>query len=112
MIINGTIGNPRYKLFDGVRDVFAWECNGKDKYLEMDVTKFKPTISKVVVSGFQIEDMQLKVRMGGELSVPAIKEVKDEQFSKTFFFAEPINPDCLRLEFGEHRVELYEIEAF
>ena len=78
----------------------------------MDLTKIKPTFSKVVISGFQIEDMEIKVRNNGEMSVPAIKEVKNEQFSMTFYLAEPICPDCLRLEFGEHRVELYEIEAF
>lgn len=112
MLINGAVGNGRYKLFDGIYDMHGWECNGQGKYLELDVTKFKPTVSKVVVHGFQIDDMELKVRVGGELTAPAIKEIKDEQFSKTYFLAEPINPDCLRLEFGEHRVELYEIEAF
>jgi len=112
MVINGNSGMGRYKLFDGVRDNYAWECNGKDMYLEMDITKFKPTFSKVVVGGFQIEDMELKIRMDGKLSVPVFKEVKTEQFSKTFLLVEPVCPDALRLEFGEHRVELYEIEAF
>ena len=112
MVINGTPGNGRYKLFDGIPDNYAWECNGEGKYFEMDITKFKPTFSKVVLHGFQIDDVELKVRNNGELSVPVIKEVKDEEFSKTFVLAEPINPDCLRFEFGNHRVELYEIEAF
>ena len=35
--------------------------------------------------------------------MPAIKEVKCEEFSKTFLLAEPISPDCLRFEFGEHK---------
>lgn len=112
MIINGALGHGRYKLFDGIRDNYAWECDGEGKYLEMDITKFRPTFSKVVVGGFQIDDMELKVRVGGELTVPAIKEVKNEQFSKTFVLEAPISPDALRLEFGAHRVELYEIEAF
>ena len=112
MVINGMPGKGRYKLFDGIPDNYGWECNGKDKYLEMDITKFRPTISKLVVHGFQIDDMVLKVRNDGELTVPAVAEVKDEEFSKTFVFAEPISPDAVRLEFGEHRVELYEIEAF
>ncbi|MBQ8358841.1 MAG: hypothetical protein IJX37_02835 [Oscillospiraceae bacterium] len=110
--VTASVPTSKYKLFDGVRDNYAWECNGKDKFFEMDLTKIKPTFSKVVISGFQIDDMEIKVRNNGELSVPAIKEVKNEQFSKTFYLAEPICPDCLRLEFGEHRVELYEIEAF
>ena len=110
--MNGEPGKGHYKLFDGVRDNYGWECSGAGKYYEMDITKLAVTFSKVVVHGFQIDDMELKVRNNGELSVPAIKEVKDEQFSKTYILAEPITPDCLRLEFGERRVELYEIEAF
>ena len=112
MSINGSNGNGRYKLFDGIPDNYAWECNGEGKYFEMDITKFRPTFSKVVVHGFQIDDMELKVRNNGELTLPAVKEVKNERFSKTYIFAEPISPDCLRMEFGNHRVELYEIEAF
>ena len=112
MVINGRNGKECYKLFDGIIDNYALEYNGAGKYLEMDITKFRPTFSKVVVGGFQIEDMELKVRNHGELSVPAIKEVKNEQFSKTFIFEAPISPDALRFEFGEHRVELYEIQAF
>ena len=112
MLINGAPGNGRYKLFDGISDNYAWECSGAGKYLEMDITKFRPTFSKVVVHGFQIDDMELKVRNNGELSVPAVKEVKGEQYSKTFLLEAPISPDCLRLEFGDHKVELYEIEAF
>ena len=112
MVINGKRGNGYYKLFDGVSDNYAFECNGAGKYFEMDITKLGVTFSKVVIHGFQIDDVELKVRNNGELSVPAIKEVKNEQFSKTFLLSEPISPDALRFEFGEHRVELYEIEAF
>ena len=111
--ITATVATNGYKLFDGTRDNLGWTCVAKEgKFFEMDLTKIKPTISKLVVYGFQIDDMALKVRVGGELSVPVIKETKNEQFSKTFLFDEPICPDALRLEFGERRVELYEIEAF
>jgi len=112
MIINGTVGNNYYKLFDGIRDNYALEYNGAGKYLEMDISKFKPTFSKLVVGGFQLEDMELKVCVDGDWSVPATKEIKIEEFSKTYIFAEPICPDALRLEFGPHKIELYEIEAF
>ena len=112
MVINGRPGRGCYKLFDGVRDNYGFECSGEGKYFEMDITKLGVTFSKLVVHGFQIDDVELKVRNNGELAVPAVKEVKDEEFSKTYIFAEPISPDALRLEFGEHRVELYEIEAF
>lgn len=109
------------KLFDGVRDNFGWEYRTAgvvelrtegEKFFEMDLTKVNPTFSKVVVHGFPIDDMTIKVRNGGELSVPAIAQVQTEKFSTTFNLAESICPDCLRLEFGDHKVELYEIEVF
>jgi len=112
--ITVTASHPtsKYKLFDGVRDNLGWSCNGKDKFFELDVTKIRPTVSKLVIGGFQIDDMQVKLRNNGELSSPAFKEVKAEPFSMTYIFEEPVCPDCIRLEFGEHLVELYEIEAF
>ena len=104
---------PRlYKLFDGVRDNRGWGCRWKGDFLEMDLTKIRPAISKLVVSGYQIDDMQVKFRNDGELSVPAFKEVKAEPFSMTYIFEEPVSPDCIRFEFEEHFAELYEIEAF
>jgi len=104
---------PRmYKLFDGVRDNRGWGCRWKGDFLEMDITKIRPTISKLVVSGYQIEDMQVKFRNGGELSVPEFKEVKAEPFSMTYIFEEPVSPEGIRFEFEEHSAELYEIEAF
>jgi len=100
------------KLFDGVRDNYAWECKKEDKFLEIGLQKVRPTFSKLVVYGFQIDDMTVQVRNGEVLSVPVIAEVKTEEFSTTFIFANPICPDALRMEFGERRVELYEIEIF
>ena len=37
---------------------------------------------------------------------------KTGAFSKTFLLAEPTCPDGLRLEFGQRKMELYEIEVF
>jgi len=102
------------KLFDGVKDNYAFELKDGEgeRFLEVAMNKVPLTASKLVVHGFQIDDMQLKVRHNGELSVPAIKEVQDAQYAKTYIFAEPISPEALRLEFGQRKVELYEIEAF
>lgn len=111
--ITATVAASSRKLFDGTRDNLGWTCVVKDgKFFEMDLTKIKPAISKVVVHGFQIDDMEIKVRVGEELTVPAILEKKTEEFTTTFILAAPICPDALRLEFGERRVELYEIEVF
>ena len=101
------------KLLDGVRDVVGWMQTGdKEKFVEVDLTKLKPVFTKVVISGYGLEDMELKVGNGGELSVPAIAEVKTEEFATTFVLKEGICPEKLRLEFKTRRVELYEIEVF
>ncbi len=91
----------------------AWEQRSDEKkFVELDLTKLKPAIQKVVVYGWHIEDAVLKIGNGGELTVPAIKEEKTEEFSKTFILEEAVCPDVLRLEMTANRVELYEIEAF
>ena len=109
---SGAVGWAR-KLFDGIRDNYAWgQVGDKEKFYELGLTKVKACFDKVVVSGFNIEDMELKVRVNGELTVPAIKEVFTEEFSKTFILEEKICPDALRLEMKARRVELYEIEVF
>ena len=111
--VTATVPSSKYKLFDGIRDNYAWECIKKEKkFYEMNLAKIKPTFTKVVISGFQIDDMQIKIRVGESLVEPAIAQVITEEFSTTFMLAEPVCPDALRLEFGERTVELYEIELF
>ena len=101
------------KLFDGVQDNYAWEAKGAEaKFIELDLTKVQPTIQKVVVHGWNIEDAVLKFRNGDELYVPVIQEMTTEKFSKTFLLEEAICPDALRVEMNAELVELYEIEAF
>lgn len=102
-----------YKLFDGVRDNLGWNCAGREgNFFEINLSKVKPTFTRIVVHGFQIDDMTIQVKNGEELSTPAIAEEKVEEFSKTFILAEPICPEALRLNFGLRRLELYEIELF
>jgi hypothetical protein len=101
------------KIFDGIRDNYAWsQVSDGDKFYEVDISKIKPAFNKVVISGYHIDDMELKVRNGDELTVPAIAEVQTEEFSTTFILKETITPDALRLEFHQRKVELYEIEVF
>jgi len=108
---SGTTG--AFKMFDGVLDNFAWAQDGdKEKFFELDLTKIRPTIRKIAVHGWHIDNMELKVRNGGELTAVKAKQVDTEEFSKTYILEEPICPDALRLEFDARRVELYEIEAF
>ena len=102
-----------FKIFDGVIDNHAWRQSGDmDKFMELDLSAVKETIGKLVVHGFHIDDMELLVKNGDELTVPAIAEKKTEEFSTTFLFEKPVCPDGLRLEFKANYVEVYEIEAF
>jgi len=101
------------KLFDGVRDNLCFNMVGeKEKNIELDLTKVAPTCTKAVVSGYNIADSVLKIKVGGEFITPEFADVKTEEFSTTYLFKEAITPEALRLEFFANRVELYEIELF
>ena len=102
------------KLVDGVKDNLGVGVKQTEepKFMEMNLTKVNPTFTKVVVHGFQIDDMSIQLKNGEELTNPVIAEEKVEEFSKTFVLAEPVNPEVLRFNFGLRRMELYEIELF
>ena len=101
------------KLFDGVNDNYCWEQRrGDNKFYEIDISKIKPAFNKVVISGRNIDNMEIKVRNGDELSAPEIVEIETEEFSTTFILKETVAPDALRLEFHKDLIELYEIEVF
>jgi len=103
----------KVKLFDGILDNFGWESAGKmDKFYEINLTKINPTVKKVAVYGYPVEDVELKVRQGGELLDPEIAEIQTQEFSKTFILKNALTPEALRLESKAERIELYEIEAF
>ena len=108
---SGSIGWTR-KLFDGVPDNLGWtQVGDMDKYIELDLTKVKPTFTKVIVNGWHIEDAKLILKSGEE-AVAAVAREQTEEFCKTFVLAQPVCPDALRLEFAQKRVELYEISVY
>ena len=108
---SGSIGWAR-KLFDGVSDNLGWtQVGDMEKFIELDLTKVKPTFTKVVVNGWHIEDAKL-IFKNGEEQAEAAAETQSTEFSKTFILKEAVSPDALRLEFFQQRVELYEIEIF
>ncbi len=106
--------NFNHKLFNGMRDNLAWPCVQKgEKFLELGLTKLKPTFSKVVVHGHNIADMDIKLGYNGELVDPIIVEKKTEEFSTSFLLKEAVSPDALRMEFHAYNaIEVYEVEAF
>ena len=100
------------KLFDGVADNLGWTQVGEmDKFIQLDLTKIKPTFTKVVVNGWHIEDAKLFFKSGEE-QVEAVAETTTEEFSKTFLLEKAVSPDVLRLEFTQKQVELYEIAVY
>jgi len=111
--VTASSSTSKYKLFDGVIDNLGWDqVSGDDKFYEVEFTGFRPEFSKYVVYGWNLEGTELKVRNGGELSVPEIAEKIEEEFCTTFIFKEKIKPEAVRLEFKQDRIELYEIEAY
>ena len=104
------------KFFDGVRDNWAWDqAKGDDKFYEIDISKIQPTFNKVVISGYRLDEMEIKVKIGDEYIVPETVEVQSEEFSKTFILKDSVTADALRMEFHKPDgvlVELYEIEVF
>jgi len=110
---SGFRGMCKHKLFDGVTDNLAgWVLEKENNYMEVDISKVKPVFTKLVIRGYNIGDMQLFFKNGDAQSVPAAKEITVEEFGNTYYFAEPVSPDVLRMEFQGKLVEIYEIEAF
>ncbi len=101
-----------FKMFDGMLDNQAVIFAKGEKYYEVAMTDVKPTFSKVVIYGNNVDDTKVFVRNGGALFEPALAEIKREQFSTTFLLKEAITPEALRLEFYNDPVELYELEVF
>ncbi len=104
------------KFFDGVLDDLAWEDGSnpanKDKFVELDISKIQPTISKIVLSGWHLEDTVIKAGKAGELTEVDVAENTGTEFSQTYILKAPITPDVLRFEFHQMHTEVYEIEVF
>ena len=103
------------KMFDGVDENWAWDqLKGDDKFYEVDISKIKPTFNKVVISGYNLDEMVLKLKLGDEYIIPEA-EIKDEEFARTYILKEAITADSIRMEFNKPDrvlVELYELEIF
>ena len=101
--------NTSFKLFDGVRDVFAWSGKGKDNAMELAFKKPR-TMRSLRLYGAHLEKTSVSVKSsdGWKRMEPASED--SETFSRILFFSEPVVVEALRLEFGSNPVELYEIE--
>jgi len=109
-----------WRLFDGVIDNYSLVLRVNDEmYTEIDLTKVKPTFTKVVVHGYNVADLTLKVRFGNELEDADIAEFTADNNQATIVLKAAICPDRVRFAFNnslaqeeKKEVELYEIELF
>jgi hypothetical protein len=101
-----------YKVLDGVRDNQGfWMRQKGDKFVEMNLTKIKPTFTKLSVYGYKLETLQVFVGEEGNLKPLAYKELETTEFSRIYQLDEAITPDAIRFELSTNDVvEFYEIE--
>ena len=59
----------------------------------MNLIKVAPFLTKIVVSGWGVDDMELKIRNGEELTVPKFADGKIEEFSVTYLLKESVSPN-------------------
>jgi len=106
------------RLFDGVYDNYSVVLQpDEEMFLALDLTIVKPTFTKVVVHGYNVSSMELK--LDGQSVTSEVAEITAEDDIVTVLLKEVVTPDALRLEFNngiaeedKQKVELYEIELF
>ena len=101
----------RRKLFDGVRDVFAWgQPGGAARFLELSFPKFTPAFTRLAVHGWHLGDMKVKARIDGDWKEIVPVKRDSAEFHEILEFGETVRTVKLRLEFPQKQVEVYEIE--
>ncbi|MBQ7177094.1 MAG: hypothetical protein IJS08_06735 [Victivallales bacterium] len=103
-----------FKLFDGVRDVYAYDDSwGQCRFVELSFSrKFIPAFTSISIYGKNIDDAIVKVLKAGiwQEIKPASK-TKDNYMLK-YLFDQEYSVGNLRIEFPQNHIELYEIELF
>ena len=102
-----------YKLFDGVRDVYAFnDAWGKCRFVEFSFTRFVPVFSSLSLYGDGIENAVVKIRKAGEWLVLKPAKVEKGKYMLKYRFDQEYRTVKLRIEFPQSKVELYEIELW
>ena len=105
-----------WRLFDGVYDNYCVLLEPDETmFIALDLSIVKPTFTKVVVHGYNVSRMELK--LDGQPVTFNAAEITAEDNIVTILLKESVTPDALRLEFNngiaeKEKVELYEIELF
>lgn len=102
--------NTGYKLYDGVRDVYAWSTGkATDCYLELTFTDRAVVFRTLKLYGDGLEGVKVKIGKLRKWVEPAPVRTRREEFAVSFDFGEEIRTVKMRLEFPR-KAELYEIE--
>ena len=107
------MGKQDFRFFDGAYENHAVRLHGENgSALEFDISKVAPKFHKVVIHGYNLDDMKLLAGSGETWNELPVADKKVEQYCTTFLLAETVSPDALRLEFVKEKVEVYEVELF
>ncbi len=105
-----------YKMFDGVFDNLAWECEitpgTRERFIHLDMSNIKPTFSKVVLAGWHMDGTLITAGTEGDMKTLEFADVKSEEYRVTYTLKAPVTADAIHFSFEnqEKYLEVYEIE--
>lgn len=112
-VTHSTSDRLPYKLFDGVRDVYAWAAKKRGPFIEIALTQAPLEFSRVKIWGSGVKSCAVSVRAGADEPWKKI----DADFSRDGYavgleLGRTVKAGQIRFDFiGEkHGLELYEIE--
>ena len=105
------VAHPR-KLFDGVRDMHAWQdiSRAKEKFCELTFKGFVPKVSEIIVWGSGLGDVSVEVPEGDGWRMVRTVPGPRGPYSLSCRLEKPCTPAKVRLGLGSSNFELYEIE--
>ncbi|MBR6373669.1 MAG: hypothetical protein IKS20_10845 [Victivallales bacterium] len=103
-----------FKLFDGVRDVYAYDDSwGQSRFVDFSFTrKFIPSFTSISIYGKNIEDAIVKALKAGIWQELKPSSKTKNGYMLKYFFDQEYSVANLRIEFPRNHIELYEIELF
>ena len=105
-----------YKMFDGVLDNLAWECETtpgtRERFIHLDMSNIKPTFSKVVLAGWHMAGTVVTAGTEGEMKALEFADIVEEEYCVTYTLKAPVTADAIHFSFEnqEKYLEVYEIE--
>ena len=103
-----------YKLFDGVRDVYAYDdAWGNSRFVECSFKKtFMPRFTSLSIYGNNIDDAVVKILKAGVWQELKPASRRRDGFMLKYLYSQEYSTVKLRIEFPQNHIELYELELF